>query len=84
MSDDPTRFEGHAVPLPSEVLSTLRTYIVNALQNSNRRTIPAHNKRWLLCLGDTCTELLEYIGFVRKVGHRHTPESSLLIHPPGR
>ncbi|KAL8760403.1 MAG: hypothetical protein Q9199_000027 [Rusavskia elegans] len=66
MSDDPARFEGHAVPFPSEVLSNLRKHIVNALQDSSRRTIPAHNKRWLLCLGDPCTELLEYIGFVRK------------------
>lgn len=84
MSDDPARFEGHAVPFPSEVLSNLRKYIVNALQDSSRRTIPAHNKRWLLCLGDPCTELLEYIGFVRKVGHGHASETSLLIYPLGR
>ncbi|KAL8900847.1 MAG: hypothetical protein Q9192_000852 [Flavoplaca navasiana] len=66
MSEDPARFEGHAVPLPSEVLSNLRTYILNALREDNRRTIPAHNKRWLLCLGDACAELLGYIGFVRE------------------
>ncbi|KAL8882556.1 MAG: hypothetical protein Q9198_000465 [Flavoplaca austrocitrina] len=66
MSEDPARFEGHAVPLPSEVLSNLRTYILNALREDNRRTISAHNKRWLLCLGDACAELLRYIGFVRE------------------
>ncbi|KAI4274420.1 MAG: hypothetical protein LQ337_003955 [Flavoplaca oasis] len=66
MSEDPARFEGHAVPLPSEVLSNLRTYILNALREVDRRTISAHNKRWLLCLGDACAELLRYIGFVRE------------------
>ncbi|KAL8735558.1 MAG: hypothetical protein Q9166_000726 [cf. Caloplaca sp. 2 TL-2023] len=66
MSGDPTRFEGHGVPLPSEVLLNLRTYILKALRDDNRRAIQAHDKRWLLCLGDPCAELLEYIGFVRE------------------
>ena len=73
MSTDPDRFEGHAVPFPSEVLSNLRTYILNAFKDNNRRTIAANNKRWLLCLGDPCAELLEYIGFVREVGYQHAP-----------
>ncbi|KAL8674918.1 MAG: hypothetical protein Q9168_000722 [Polycauliona sp. 1 TL-2023] len=66
MSDEPTRFEGHAVPSPSEVLANLRTYVLNAMRDDARRTIQANNKRWLLCLGDACTELLEHIGFVRE------------------
>ncbi|KAL9000857.1 MAG: hypothetical protein Q9169_000612 [Polycauliona sp. 2 TL-2023] len=76
MSDDPARFEGHAVPSPSEILSNLRTYVVNALRDNTRRTIPAHNKRWLLCLGDPCTELLEYIGFVREADEWIVPRAN--------
>lgn len=67
IAKDPARFEGHAVPLPSDVLSNLRTYILNALRDGNRRKIQANNKKWLLCLGDPCSELLEHIGFVREV-----------------
>ncbi|KAL8767123.1 MAG: hypothetical protein Q9209_006285 [Squamulea sp. 1 TL-2023] len=82
MSDDPARFEGHAVPFPSEVLSNLRTYILNALRDDTRRTIPAHNKRWLLCLGDPCAELLEYIGFVREGDDWLVPRADTLAVAP--
>ena len=67
MLANPERFEGHAIPLPSDVLSVLRTYILNALRNDERRKIPSHNKKWLLCLGDSCADLLRYIGFAREV-----------------
>lgn len=69
ISDNPERFEGHGVPLPSDVLLNLRTYIVNSLADPNRRKILAVNKKWLLCLGDSCSELLEYVGFKREVGY---------------
>lgn len=87
ISDDPERFEGHAVPLPSEVLSNLSIYIVNALKNSSRRTFPANNKKWLLCLGDACSELVEYIGFKRQVDdsfrHRNAWAELLCRMTPG-
>ncbi|KAL8853990.1 MAG: hypothetical protein Q9221_001113 [Calogaya cf. arnoldii] len=83
MSADPARFEGHAVPLPSEVLTNLRTYILNALRVDKRRTIVAHNKKWLLCLGDPCTELLEYIGFVREDDEWVVPRADTSEAAPG-
>ncbi|KAL8915497.1 MAG: hypothetical protein Q9171_000062 [Xanthocarpia ochracea] len=82
MSTDPARFEGHAVPFPSEVLSNLRTYILNAFKDNNRRTIAANNKRWLLCLGDPCAELLEYIGFVREQDDWLVPCPDTSASPP--
>ncbi|KAL9598773.1 MAG: hypothetical protein Q9219_004270 [cf. Caloplaca sp. 3 TL-2023] len=74
ISNDPTRFEGHAVPLPSDVLSNFRTYILNAQRDGNRRKIQANNKKWLLCLGDPCSELLEHIGFAREDENWLVPE----------
>ncbi|KAL8700590.1 MAG: hypothetical protein Q9224_000891 [Gallowayella concinna] len=82
MLDDPSRFEGHAVPFPSEVLSNLRTYILNARRDGNRRSIAAHNKRWLLCLGDPCSELLEYIGFVHEDDSWLVPGPDATATPP--
>ncbi|KAL8804517.1 MAG: hypothetical protein Q9182_002525 [Xanthomendoza sp. 2 TL-2023] len=82
MSNDPSRFEGHAVPFPSEVLSNLRTYILNARRDSNRRSIAAHNKRWLLCLGDPCSELLEYLGFVHEDDIWLVPGPDTTATPP--
>ncbi|KAI4175830.1 MAG: hypothetical protein LQ343_001443 [Gyalolechia ehrenbergii] len=79
---DPARFEGHAVPLPSDVLSNLRTYILNALRDGTRRTIQANNKKWLLCLGDPCSELLGYIGFVREGENWLVPEPDVSQTPP--
>lgn len=68
MAEDPKRFEGHAVPLPINVLSNLRVYIWNAVQTPEKsRKIPGHNKQFLLSLGESCADLLEYIGFTREV-----------------
>ena len=68
MAEDPERFEGHAVPLPVNVLHHLRLYIWNAVQNPERsRKIPGNNKQFLLSLGDSCADLLEYVGFTREV-----------------
>ncbi|KAL8841345.1 MAG: hypothetical protein Q9170_000976 [Blastenia crenularia] len=74
---DPIRFEGHAVPLPSDVLSNLRTYILNAFQDKDRRKIQANNKKWLLCLGEPCAELLKYIGFIREDENWLVPEPNV-------
>lgn len=70
MVQDPERFEGHAVPSPTQVLLNLKTYITNAVTNSNPRPIAVNNKKWLLCLGETCAELLQYLGFTRLVRHK--------------
>ena len=68
MAEDTIRFEGHAAPLPINVLINLRTYISNAVQTPGKsRKIPGHNKKFMLCLGDSCADLLEYIGFTREV-----------------
>lgn len=67
MSADQTRYEGHAIPSVSEVITTLRTYINNAMTAPEPRRIKVTNKKWLLVLGESCTELLEYIGFSRSV-----------------
>ena len=68
MAEDTKRFDGHAVPLPIDVLSNLRAYIWNAVQTSEKsRKIPGHNKKFLLSLGESCTDLLEYVGFTREV-----------------
>ncbi len=71
MAEDPKRFEGHAVPVPITVLSNLRTYIWNAVQSPDKsRKIPGHNKQFLLSLGDSCADLLDYVGFTREVMFR--------------
>ena len=68
MAEDPKRFEGHAVPLPVLVLWNLRLYIWNAVQVPEKsRKIPGHNKQFLLSLGESCADLLEYVGFRREV-----------------
>lgn len=68
MAEDPKRFEGHAVPLPITVLSNLRIYIWNAVQTPGKsRKIPGNNKQFLLSLGESCVDLLEYVGFTREV-----------------
>lgn len=56
------RFEGHAIPQPTEVLLNLRKYICNGMLGE-RRKIPGNNKKWLLCLGEPCSDLLQYLGF---------------------
>lgn len=71
MAEDPVRFEGHAPPPPVQVLMNLRTYIVNATKDPEGRRILGNNKKWMLCLGDSCADLLEYLGFTR--------EASLLV-----
>ena len=68
MAEEPERFEGHAVPLPVNVLYHLRVYILNAVHVPEKsRKIPGHNKQFLLSLGESCADLLEYVGFTREV-----------------
>ena len=68
IKSDPERFEGHAPSSPADVLSNLRTYILNGMESDDQKVIKGANKKWLLCFGDSCTDLLRYIGFQRDVG----------------
>ena len=67
ISEEPGRFEGVAIPTPIDVLSNLRAYIINAMKSDEVKRIFGHNKKWRLCLGESCAELLEYLGFTRDV-----------------
>lgn len=67
ISEDPDRLEGIAAPSPVDVLMTLRQYIVNALYTNEKRKIPGNNKKWVINFGESCRELLEYLGFSRRV-----------------
>ena len=75
ISEDPKRLEGIAAPSPVDVVMTLRQYILNALNLNEKRTIAGHNKKWVVSFGESCTELLEYLGFSRRVRSR-------LVHFP--
>lgn len=67
ISENPERFEGHGIPRPSEILTNLAAYVVNALRKPERRPITNHNKKFLLGFGEPCAEMFEYLGFVRGV-----------------
>lgn len=65
---EPERYEGFAVPPATNVLDVLMTYIRDALHDPNKKggKIPGNNKRWTVCLGDSCSDLIKYLGFVRE------------------
>ena len=69
IQSDPDRFEGHAPPSAVDVLANLRTYICNGMQSDQQRKILGANKKWRLCLGDSCSDMLRYLGFQRDVGY---------------
>ncbi|KKK14907.1 hypothetical protein P175DRAFT_0495586 [Aspergillus ochraceoroseus IBT 24754] len=63
----PERLEGMARPQPINVLLNLRTYITNALHDSQQsKPISAINKRFMTCFGvdgKPCKDLLQFLGF---------------------
>lgn len=61
------RIEGHPIPLPINVLTSLYQYIDNALTKEDVRTIQGNNKKFLLSLGEPCAEILQFLGFKRQV-----------------
>ncbi|KAF7586454.1 ubiquitin-specific protease ubp2 [Aspergillus hancockii] len=67
----PDRLEGVAQPQPINVLLNLRTYLANALHDSQQsKSISAINKRFMTCFGvegKPCKELLEFLGFNFKI-----------------
>lgn len=71
IAENMDRLEGHPIPPPQEILTNLAVYIDNALTKPERRRIPGHNKKWLLCFGDPCLDLLRYLGFSREVIHHN-------------
>lgn len=66
MDEDPERFEGHAIPSPLTVMGNLKSYLENSFKAGPRK-IKDNNKKWLLCLGDSCKDLVEMLGFAREV-----------------
>ena len=66
IATDPARFEGHAVPSAIDVISNLKTYIGNVMKGEDR-TIPKHNKKWMLCFGESCTDLFTVLRFTQTV-----------------
>lgn len=67
IASDPERFEGHTIPTATDVLSNLRAYLLNGMQSTEPKVINGANKRWMLSLGQPCAEVLEYLGFTKKV-----------------
>ncbi|KAI9367495.1 hypothetical protein BJX61DRAFT_551394 [Aspergillus egyptiacus] len=70
LATDPGRLEGLARPQPINVLLNLRTYVDNALHNSQQsKSISAVNKRFMTSFGvdgKPCKDLLEFLGFTFK------------------
>ncbi|KAL4808447.1 hypothetical protein BDV18DRAFT_135027 [Aspergillus unguis] len=70
LAADPERLEGVARPQPITVLTNLRTYIDNALRNSQQsKSISAVNKRFMTSFGvdgRPCQDLFEFLGFTFK------------------
>lgn len=67
VAENSERLEGHKIPSPSDVLNTLCQYIDNALKKEEVKTIQGNNKKFLLCLGEPCAEILQFLGFKRLV-----------------
>ncbi|KAI9791044.1 MAG: ubiquitin-specific protease ubp2 [Candelina submexicana] len=58
----PDRFREDGVSSPMRVLHILRTYIKDAIHTEGKR-FGSMNKNFMLCFGEACNELLEYLGF---------------------
>ena len=70
MSLSPDRFEGMKPQTPIDVLGNLRTYIINAIDAVDSRSIVLQNKRFTLGFGingQPCKNLLEALGFTYRV-----------------
>lgn len=63
IAEDLERLEGHTIPLPMDVITSLCQYIENAMKKEEVRIIQGNNKKFLLCFGEPCAELLESLGF---------------------
>lgn len=64
MAADPVRFEGIALPSPSNVLEYLLSYLKDALFAPELdKKIKMVNKKFATSFGDACSDLLRYLGF---------------------
>ncbi|KKZ64949.1 hypothetical protein EMCG_09145 [[Emmonsia] crescens] len=82
----PERLEGHSRPFPITVLTNLRTYIENALHDSQRsKSISMSNKRFVVCFGvdgQPCRELLEFLEFQQREDAWDPPRPDTSYHVP--
>ncbi|GES61066.1 ubiquitin carboxyl-terminal hydrolase [Aspergillus terreus] len=80
--------EGIGRPQPINVLLNLRTYISNALHNSQQsKSISAINKRFMSCFGVEgmpCKDLLEFLGFVKHENSWEPPRPNAWAEFPYR
>ncbi len=69
MAKEPAKYEGIAVPGAVVVLEHLKAYIKGAQNStSSDKRIRGNNKKWSLSLGESCGDLLNYLGFKTDVG----------------
>jgi ubiquitin carboxyl-terminal hydrolase 25 len=71
IESEPARFEGHKKPTPVDVLSDLRSYLKNSVDQQETRPIKADNKRFSLRFGldgQACKDMLSFLGFKHEVG----------------
>ena len=67
MALDPEKFEGIAIPSPATVIDNLGAYIKNSMYDpEHNKNIKRENKKFATCFGDSCSDLLEYLGFVKE------------------
>ena len=60
---DPARLHDYSVPEPIRVMATLKTYLSDAMRDSERKKVNSFNKRFMTTLGDGCRDLLQWLGF---------------------
>jgi hypothetical protein len=44
-------------------MATLKTYLSDAMRDTERKKVNSFNKRFMTTLGDTCTDMLQWLGF---------------------
>lgn len=80
---DPDRYVGVGQVSPVEVLSYLRTYLLDALETSADaapRVIQANNKKFQLAFGEQSHKILEYLGFQPISGYELATVSTFCLY----
>lgn len=73
MAADPTKYEGHAPPVPGTILENLLLVVDNAMHaDDSKKPYPRYGKTWTLNFGPACDSLMLYLGL--------TSDVSLLEH----
>ena len=60
---EPDRLRDYTVPDSIRVMATLKTYLSDAMRDTERKKVNSFNKRFMTTLGDTCTDMLQWLGF---------------------